>query len=115
MIDLENAQAVAPWAAIRISVQPRAQDHKLAGTALNRGGQGILREARSRRDEDSHPPSGWALFSFPSDRGNVFAEDTQGQRIGKDATVFQHLMGGAMEGCRSGRPARLSGQHTPPV
>src|ERR1035437_6800715 len=111
MINLENAQAVAQCAAIRVGVQPRAEHHKLTDAALHGGGQSILREARPHRDENSHPSSGWALLGLSGDGFGVFTQDAQSKWIGEDAAVFQHLMSGAVKGRRSSCPAWLSELH----
>ena len=112
MIHLEHAWAIAQRAAIRIRVQPRAEHHKPTHAALKGGGQSIFREARSHRDEDPYRWSGQALLSLSSDGIGIRTKDAQGQRIGENATVSQHLMSGAVESRRLGRPARLPDLHT---
>ncbi|SPF45847.1 hypothetical protein SBA4_3430009 [Candidatus Sulfopaludibacter sp. SbA4] len=112
MVDFKNGQAAAEWAAIRICVQPGAEHHELTDTALDRGGQGILREARARRDENSHPASGRALLGLTDDGIGVNAQDPQGKRIGEDAALFQHLVRGAVKRCGASRAAGLPEMHT---
>jgi hypothetical protein len=111
MIDLENAQLVPEWVAVRKRVQSRAEHHDLTDAAFNRRGQSIFRKACPHRDEESQPASGWVTFCFAHEGLGVFAQNGQGERIRKDSSPFQDLMSGAVSGGGSRCSAWLSQLH----
>jgi hypothetical protein len=111
MIDLENAQLVPEWGAVRKRVQSRAEHHDLTDAAFNRRGQSIFRKACSHGNEESQPLSGRVTFCLAHDGLGVFAQNAQGERIRKDSPPFQNLMSGTVGGGGSCGSAWLSQLH----
>jgi len=111
MVNLENAQAVPEWVAVRKRVQARAEHHDLTDAAFNRRGQSIFRKACPHGNEESQPASGRVTFCLAYDGLGVFAQNGQGERIRKDASPFQDLMSGAVSGGGSCCSAWLSQLH----
>jgi hypothetical protein len=52
-----------------------------------------------------------SLLSLASHGLGIFTQDTQSKWIGEDATLFQDLMSGTVNGCGPSRPAWLSQLH----
>ena len=97
VVHFEDSDAIARVRAIRERIESRAEHHHLSDAAFHGGSQGVLRETRSHGDEDSHARAGGSLFGPLSDGLGVHPQDTQRQRIGKDAPLFQYLVRGAMK------------------
>ncbi len=112
MVHFEDAEPRGERAAISVSVETCAEHHQLTNSAFDGRSQRIFGETRSHGDEDAHPAAGGMLFGFSRDGGAVFTEDAERQRIGEDASAFQHLMGGAMKGGGARCAAGLSGLHS---
>jgi hypothetical protein len=111
MIDLENAQLVSEWVAVRKRVQSRAEHHDLTDAAFNRRGQSIFRKACSHGNEESQPASRRGTFCLAHDGLGVIAQYAQGERVRKDSPPFQDLMSGAVSGGGSRCSAWLSQLH----
>src|SRR5271170_361455 len=111
MVHFEDPHAIGQSAAVSVGVQSRAENHHLAHAPLNRGSQCILREARPRGDKNSQRASGGPLLSLARNRPRIFPQNTQRQRIEKNAPLLQNLMSRAVC-CRTPRrPAWLPQFH----
>lgn len=92
--------------AIGERIQSGAEDDKLGDAAFDRDGQRILGESRPDRDEHAHPPSGRVRLGVADDRGRLLTQNPHRERVGEDASAFEHLVRGAMGG---GCPCRAAG------
>ncbi|SPE22192.1 hypothetical protein SBA2_10130 [Acidobacteriia bacterium SbA2] len=98
VVDFEDTQALTEGITVGVGVKPRAEHHGLTDTILERDSQSVFREACSDGDEQSHAASGGVLLGTARNTLRVQSQDPNGQWIGEDRALLEHLVGGPVKG-----------------
>ena len=106
VVDLEDAQTIHAGP-VRVGVEARPEHDELANAFFRRGRQRILGKASPHGDEEAQPPPGGVVANVLNKSVGVGPEDAYGQRVGKDASVIEDLMGGAESGRSESRATGL--------
>jgi hypothetical protein len=96
VINFEDAKSVPNTGPVGVRIQTRTENYHLANAAFDGNRQSILGKARPYSDEQPQPSSGQIGFCNANSLFGVGTENAKRQRVGKDTTLLQHLMSGAM-------------------